>query len=615
MILAVDSETTGTDFFHGCRPFLVTMCDGEDNYYFHGDVNPYTREVYWDDDVLYEIQQLLDSCTTLIFHNTQFDMRALESIGIKIHHLWTKIQDTLLASHLLCSGDSHNLKDLSIKYLRYWDDDETEMEIAVKAARTSAGAKGWAIAKKGHPHFPALQGAVTWWKMDMWLAPEECLKYALCDAERTWLLWDAFRYGIAAEALWEPYKLRKQLLKICYDITTTGLRLNLGEVRRYIQKLKEDMQEYRLAIEEELDVNFKFNWNKKDHLIHLIHKKLDIPILERTETGQPSTSKKTLKEYHRLHDEPLLNMLMAGRKLDTELRYVQSYYNWTDEEGVIHSSLNITGTRETRQSSTSPNQQNITATLKELFEPPPGYIWVEVDFANIELRIWAFAVRNEELMQAFNSDQSVHMLIMDELYPREANAYRENPSNKMLANLYRMVKAGNFAIIYGATERKADETYGFVGATAKIYRRFPGVQEYTQKLIQQCEENRKCFKRHAVFTLGGYLLDVPSDEPFKACNFYAQGSAGIVMNKAMIAVTKNERYIDSGSQLVSQVHDSITPQISIHKGIEKTVNSIVYSMEHCAMDIFGRTPVDFKVKYHPNDHDNPHLQSLINIPF
>ncbi len=134
-------------------------------------------------------------------------------------------------------------------------------------------------------------------------------------------------------------------------------------------------------------------------------------------------------------------------------------------------------------------------------------------------------------------------------------------------------------------------------------------------MIRECEDNRQAFKRHAVFTLGGYLLDVPSDEPFKACNFYVQGSAGIIMNKAMIAVTKNERYIDSDSQLVSQVHDSTTPEIPIHKGIDKTVDSIVYSMEHCSMDIFGRTPVDYKVKYHPDDVNNPHIQSLINLPF
>src|SRR5690606_11047333 len=133
-------------------------------------------------------------------------------------------------------------------------------------------------------------------------------------------------------------------------------------------------------------------------------------------------------------------------------------------------------------------------------------------------------------------------------------------------------------LIYGATENKADETYGYKGATAKVFARFPGIAEYTQSLIRQCEENRIHLQRHAVQTLGGYLLDVPTDEPYKACNYYIQGSAGVILTKAMVAVTNNERYIDSESCITAQVHDSLKPQIPIHPGLLKTVLSIVESM-------------------------------------
>lgn len=610
MILSCDTETTGLDFFHGCRPFLITMCDGEDVYYFEGDVNPYTREVFWDDDVLAEVQELLDNCSVLVYHNTQFDTRALSSIGIKTDHLWNKVEDTLLASHALCSGDTHGLKDLGIKYLNYWDDDEKDLEQAVKSIRVKAAAKGWAIAKKGHPHFPAMKGAVSWWKQDMWLAPEECLKYALRDAERTWLLWDAFKVGLTNEGLWAPYKLRKKLLKICYDMTTVGMRLNLRSTQEHIDNLEHKMLLIRKFIEKELDIRHKFNWNKRDHLVSLLHNHLKLPSLYSTPKGGPATDKKALAEYHEMYESKLLNALMKGRKLETELRYVSSYKLWADDEGYIHSNTNVTGTRETRQSSTNPNQQNITGKLKELFQPPPGSVWVDIDFVNIELRLWAFSIGNPELIEAFSKGISVHEMIMETLYPREYKQYKSNPT-EMLKKLYRSVKAGNFAIIYGATERKADETYGYKGATAKIYARFPGVAEFTQSLIKQCEENRVYLHRHAVMTLGGYLLDVPVDEPFKACNYYIQGSAGIITTRAMIAVTNNERFIDSGSCLVAQVHDSLKPQIPIHKGLSKTIDSILHSMEHCAEDIFGVTPVSYELIYHPDDRNNPHILDII----
>jgi DNA polymerase-1 len=373
------------------------------------------------------------------------------------------------------------------------------------------------------------------------------------------------------------------------------------------------MLRIRKYIEREIGMRQKFNWNKRDHLILLLHKHLGIPQVHDTPGGGASTSKDSLKDYAELYPSKILHALMKGRKLETELRYTSSYYDWADENGYIHSNLNITGTRETRQSSTSPNQQNITGKLKELFQPPPGYVWMEADFANIELRIWAYAVGNKDLIEAFESGKSVHFLIMEALYPRESRMYAENPTSA-LKKLYRDIKAGNFAIIYGASITTSDKAYGYPGATAKVYERFPGVKEFTDTLIKQCEENRVYLQRHAVMTLGGYLLDVPTDEPFKACNYYVQGSAGIVTARAMIAISNNERYIDSESRMNAQIHDMVGIQIPIHPGLETTVNSIAHSMETCVMDIFGPTPIDYNIKYHPQDEDNPHL-SFFQLPF
>lgn len=611
MILAVDTETTGTDFFHGCRPFLIIACDGQTNYSFWGEVNPYTREVFWEDDTLSEVQELLDKAETIIFHNTQFDMRALESVGLQIEGWWDKIEDTLLASHALCSGDTHELKELAIKYLDYWNEDEEEVEVAVKQARVSARAKGWAIAKEGHEHFPGMKGAVSWWKQDMWLAEEEVEKYAHCDVERTFLLWYAFKTGLTQEALWAPYKLRKKLLRICYDISTTGMRLNLHAAENHIKQLERKMELIRLYIEQQLGIRYKFNWNKRDHLLLLLHTHLDIPVLHHTPSGSPAANKNAIKDYTETYKHPLLNALSKLRRHDTEHRYITSYIRWTDSEGYIHSNLNITGTRETRQSSTSPNQQNITPVLKRLFQPPPGHIWLEIDFANIELRIWAYAVGNEDLVESFEQGISIHRMIMEVLYPQELEMLIEQPKNLRLQSIYRRVKAGNFALIYGATVGKADETYGYSGATQKVFRRFPGIQEYTQSLIRECEENKTDFARFGVRVLGGYFLDVPSAEPFKASNYKTQGAAGIIMNHAMIAVTSCTRFIDSGSKLISQVHDSLKPQIPIHPGMKKTVDHIVHAMETCALDIFGKTPVDYEITYHPDDANNPHLQELL----
>jgi len=201
--LAIDTETTGTDFIHGCRPFLITACDGEENFIWEGEVNPYTREVFWDEEVLREVRQTIKSYDRYVFQNAGFDIEALQTIGIAID--FSKIEDVLVAGHLICSGDVHGLKDMAIKYLHYFDDDEDELEAAVKNARTIAARKGYAIAKFGHPHFPGLKKNAKWWKMDFWLAMDACRKYAAGDAERTYALWEAFRINLNAWSQWKTY--------------------------------------------------------------------------------------------------------------------------------------------------------------------------------------------------------------------------------------------------------------------------------------------------------------------------------------------------------------------------------------------------------------------------
>jgi hypothetical protein len=67
MILAVDCETNGPDFFHGCRPFMITACNGTHEWCWEGEVDPNNREVHWNDSVLASVQQVLMMLNLLYF--------------------------------------------------------------------------------------------------------------------------------------------------------------------------------------------------------------------------------------------------------------------------------------------------------------------------------------------------------------------------------------------------------------------------------------------------------------------------------------------------------------------------------------------------------------------
>jgi DNA polymerase I-like protein with 3'-5' exonuclease and polymerase domains len=633
MLLAIDTETTGIDFFHGCKPFLITACDGKYNYSWSGEVNPNNREVYWNEDEIDSFISLVRSASRIIMHNANFDIRSLASIGIDPNLFWDKLEDTLLASHAICSGDVHGLKDLAIKYLDYWDDDEQELAATVKERVREARKQGLATAKAGHPHFPGLRkNGTEFWKMDYWLAPDACLQYAYRDAERTWLLWDAFKVSLIQDNLLEPYRTRKKLLRIAYNMQTTGKNFYAEQARTLISTLTQEIEEHRQAMKRTAGITYRFDPNNRTHLIDLIHNRLKIPVKYYTgnkknktaSTPKPAMDKKSLAAYMEEFQAPALTELSNYRKKLKHRTDIEGYLNWIDENNRTHSFLNITGTRETRQSSSNPNDQNIDKLLKTLFGPPPGKVWICTDMVNIELRIWAYSTGNRELIQAFEQGKSVHALIMELIFPEEYKVYisAKKKARNQLTELdqkslkqYGYVKNGNFARIYGATDTKTNETYhngkNAPNYCAKIDARFPGIKQFMESRVALAKATQHKQSVFGIYTLGGYRLDVPIDEPFKACNFYVQGSAGWFMTEAMIAWDAHPEYSKHNCQMISQVHDGLDTEAPIVSSLPRIIDAKCLSIVNACKKFIPTCEVTWELLYHPSDETNTIIQEII----
>lgn len=563
MIVAIDTETTGTDFHHGCGAFMVTACTGEKNYFWIGHVNPKDRsKIKWKSRDIDEIQELVDSTTTLLFHNAKFDVRALELIGVSISPYWDKIEDTLIASHVICSGEPHGLKYLAYKYLDYYNEGERELEASVKHARL-LHQKDYDIAKRGHKCFPGLSGPnVKWFKMDYWLCLKECLKYGMADVEMTWLLWKLFSEVIEYEGLEEQYTTRKELLHITYDMESIGMYCNTDNVHQTIKRLEALKEVLRKHIQEEIQLAHHLDLTNESHIRFLLFDLLQLPVVSKTEkTGRPSVNKESIQYYiNQYPDNIVLSHFAEFRQCTTKIGYLKSYLKWVNNDSRIRSSFLITGTRETRQASTSPNTQNIDKSLKSIiFEPPPGFVWLDYDLVNIELRIWGYSVNNKEMVEIFDNNQSFHMVIAEMLYP---DLVANGEFKKEFPLLYQYIKNGNFSIIYGAGKNKADRTYQLEGAYDKVIKRFPEVPTFTEKVINEVINNQIKYGIPYLTCLGGYRLEVdPNELHTKACNYYSQGSAGYIINLSMIEVNRNPLYRKCQCRMINQVHDSLRIQV------------------------------------------------------
>ena len=226
---------------------------------------------------------------------------------------------------------------------------------------------------------------------------------------------------------------------------------------------------------------------------------------------------------------------------------------------VLHPSLNPTGTDTLRLSCQNPNAQQVDkhpdnrgASLRSVFGPGPGREWWAVDFENLELRIPAFKAGEQELMDVFlHPDKapyfgSYHLVIFHLLHPalfeKHGAEVKDIPEYK--ATLYQWVKNGNFAVLYGAMERKADATYHVPGAYKRIRHRFPKMAALSDRMVAFANKHGyvNTFATDLINPRRGYPLMVARSsyghqqgvEPTKPLNYAVQGTACESANLAAV---------------------------------------------------------------------------------
>lgn len=325
---------------------------------------------------------------------------------------------------------------------------------------------------------------------------------------------------------------------------------------------------------------------------------------------------------------------------------------------VLHPNFNITGSDTLRWSSTNPNQQNVSKqeewNLRQVYRPLPGREWYSGDYSNIELRIFAYACGDQQLIAAFEEGYSVHAIIFEVLWPNEfatarteaikllSAADRKDPKKvrnatgdiikvKYKSNLYQWIKNGNFALIYGAGITKADRTYHQKGAYDKIRTRLPLIDSFMRLKNREALENgfvralgcgHKLVRERqpdGTYEIGrdyGYKLYVSADEPHKAVNYFVQPSAGWAISLAIRRVWEYLKQFNQtrlaqliglptpsmfGHYMTMQVHDELDFDFPVCNRTPSSpdamnlmiIKEIKRIMESSGDDLGLPTPVEF----------------------
>ena len=338
-LLALDTETTGIDFWNYHAPFAVSICqEYGDPKIWEWPVDPSTRTVVSSLKDQREIQTLLNT-HTVVFHNAVFDLQALASIDVSTFLLLgfrepSGYEDVLLAAHVCRNIDSHKLKELALLYLNMGELDEQDLLKEVYKGRDLVNrAKRYKLGQKAPP---TLQGQDIGWlrsfklgqsiKEDYWIpkalnpASVTLRDYALNDAERTLNLWYMYRQVMEREGLTAQYREQLSLVPVILEMELRGIRLLEAplEEQLFLYRAKRGEAEDTLKA-----MSHDPNFNVRSHrqVGRFIYEGIQPPLI--TSTGQPCTSNEALQQV----PGEKAKMIMQYRKFEKAVSYLESYRN------------------------------------------------------------------------------------------------------------------------------------------------------------------------------------------------------------------------------------------------------------------------------------------------
>ena len=350
------------------------------------------------------------------------------------------------------------------------------------------------------------------------------------------------------------------LVSTLYEMEERGIGINREELHKYSKELgvlikNYEEEIYKIAGEE-------FNINSPKQLGVILFEKLRLPYGKKTKTGY-STSADVLERI-RLED-PIVEKVLSYRQVaKLKSTYTDGLEAYIREDGRIHCKLNQLVTATGRLSSTEPNLQNIPIRMelgkkiRKAFIPKEGFVFVDADYSQIELRIMAHLSGDEELIKAYQSEEDIHRITASHVF--------KVPLDEVTDIQRRNAKAVNFGIIYGISSFGLGENLGISRKDAEKYindyfKAYPKVKTYLDSLVQKGIEDGY------VKTYFGRIRPIPelSSNNFMkrqfgeriAMNSPVQGTAADIIKIAMNNVNKRLKAEYPDSKLLLQIHDEL----------------------------------------------------------
>ncbi|MDR2166279.1 MAG: DNA polymerase I [Clostridiales bacterium] len=399
------------------------------------------------------------------------------------------------------------------------------------------------------------------------------------------------------------YEVEIPLISVLADMESRGIAIDSNFIKEYGKNLDVDIS--RLTGEIYDLAGSEFNINSPKQLAKVLFEDLGLRGGKRTKTGF-STNVEVLQKLAREH--AIAAKILEYRSY-AKLRstYVDGLLNAINPEtGRVHTTFNQAVAATGRLSSNHPNLQNIpvrTALGRELrraFVAAPGFVFVDADYSQIELRILAELSGDETFLTAFAQKQDIHRITAARVFQVDFDEVTDSMRSA--------AKAVNFGIVYGISAFALAEDINVSVREAEsfikgYFARYPAVSAYMERAVADAK-----VKGYSE-TLWGRRRPLPelSHSNFQtrafgeraAMNMPVQGSAADIIKIAMVKVYNRLRAEGLQSRLILQIHDELL--IEAAEGEIEAVRAILLDEMQNAVQM--SVPLDIDINIGANWYD------------
>ena len=416
-----------------------------------------------------------------------------------------------------------------------------------------------------------------------------CYEAYTCIAAKNQLLEQLEDHGM--KKLYDEIEM--PLVYVLADMEKEGVRAEKAELEAYGAQLTGRIAELETSIYEKAGETFNINSPKQLGVI--LFEKLQMPNGKKTKTGY-STAADVLERL--APDYPIVSEILEYRQL-TKLKstYADGLALCIASDGRIHSTFNQTITATGRISSTEPNLQNIPIRMelgrliRKVFVPKEGYVFIDADYSQIELRVLAHMSGDQNLIAAYQHAEDIHRITASQVF--------HTPLEEVTDLQRRNAKAVNFGIVYGISSFGLSQDLSITrkeaeGYIASYFETYPGIKIFLDRLVSDAKEKgyaETMFgRRRPVPELASSNFMQRSFGERIAMNSPIQGTAADIIKIAMIRVKQRLEREQLKSKLILQVHDELLIEAAADE--EEYVKTLLAEEMRHAADLAVTLEVD-----------------------